>query len=54
VNDENTLRKAESRTDPYAIFIKRLRGGDPPGDWDGLFWKAATREAAFERRGSDS
>src|SRR5580700_7804138 len=40
VNDETTLRKAGSRTDPYAIFHKRLRGGDPPDDWDDLFRKA--------------
>ena len=37
VNDESTLRKAGSRTDPYAIFNKRLRAGNPPGDWDNLF-----------------
>ena len=40
VNDETTLRKAGSRTDPYAIFNKRLRDGDPPDGWDGLFRKA--------------
>jgi toxin YhaV len=40
VNDEASLRKAGSRTDPYAIFHKRLRGGDPPDDWDDLFRKA--------------
>jgi toxin YhaV len=37
VNDESTLRKAGSRTDPYAIFNKRLREGNPPDDWDDLF-----------------
>jgi toxin YhaV len=37
VNDESTLRKAGSRTDPYAIFNKRLRDGNPPDDWDDLF-----------------
>jgi toxin YhaV len=50
VNDETTLRKAGARTDPYAIFNKRLRDGDPPEDWDGLFLKAATRSAALRRR----
>jgi toxin YhaV len=33
VNDENTLRKAGSKTDPYATFEKRLSRGDPPSDW---------------------
>jgi toxin YhaV len=36
VNDENTLRKAGSKTDPYTTFEKRLSRGDPPGDWAGL------------------
>ena len=36
VNDETTLRKAGSRTDPYVIFNRRLRDGDPPDDWDDL------------------
>src|ERR1039458_3912578 len=27
---ESTLRKAGSRTDPYIIFNKRLRDGNPP------------------------
>src|SRR5271157_2762868 len=43
VNDETTLRKAGSQTDPYAIFNKRLRGGNPPDDWDDLFRKAGGR-----------
>jgi toxin YhaV len=50
VNDETTLRKAGARTDPYAIFNKRLRDGDPPDDRDGLFLKAATRSAALRHR----
>jgi len=53
VNDETTLRKAGSRTDPYAIFNKRLREGDPPDDWDDLFQKRKTSSAA-QRRHSDS
>lgn len=36
VNDETTLRKAGSKTDPYATFEKRLGRGDPPGDWTQL------------------
>jgi toxin YhaV len=27
------LRKAGSRNDPYAVFLRRLEAGDPPDDW---------------------
>ena len=37
VNDETTLRKAGSKTDPYALFTKRLQEGDPPDHWEDLF-----------------
>lgn len=33
VNDENTLRKAGAKTDPYAVFARKLAHGDPPSDW---------------------
>jgi toxin YhaV len=36
VNDENTLRKAGAKTDPYVIFEKRVRSGEPPDHWDDL------------------
>ncbi|QEE38671.1 MULTISPECIES: type II toxin-antitoxin system YhaV family toxin [unclassified Methylobacterium] len=36
VNDENTLRKAGSRSDPYAVFAQRLNAGDPPDGWEDL------------------
>lgn len=36
VNDSESLRKAGSRTDPYAIFCHMLDNGDPPGSWEGL------------------
>ncbi|WP_342149176.1 type II toxin-antitoxin system YhaV family toxin [Methylorubrum sp. SB2] len=36
VNDENTLRKAGGRSDPYAVFARRLDAGDPPDHWDDL------------------
>jgi hypothetical protein len=31
LNDERTLRKAESKTDPYCVFRGMLETGDPPG-----------------------
>ncbi len=36
VNDENTLRKEGDKNDPYAIFAKNLRNGNPPDDLDEL------------------
>lgn len=36
VNDEQTLRSAGSRSDPYAVFEKMLGRGNPPDDWDTL------------------
>lgn len=41
LNDENTLRKAGSKTDPYAVFLKRLDRGNPPDDWAALLKEAA-------------
>jgi len=32
VNDESTLRKEGDKNDPYALFAKTLKKGDPPGD----------------------
>jgi toxin YhaV len=50
VNDESTLRKAGSQTDPYVIFNKRLRDGDPPDGWDDLFRKADNASIPLRRR----
>ncbi|AGW13792.1 type II toxin-antitoxin system YhaV family toxin [Megalodesulfovibrio gigas] len=36
VNDEQTLRSAGSRSDPYAVFQKMLHCGHPPDDWAAL------------------
>ena len=41
VNDENTLRSAGSRSDPYAVFQRMLERGNPPDDWVAL--KAASK-----------
>ncbi|WEZ86641.1 type II toxin-antitoxin system YhaV family toxin [Pseudomonas sp. NyZ480] len=41
VNDEDTLRSAGSKSDPYAVFEKMLGCCNPPDDWDAL--TAATR-----------
>ena len=49
VNDENTVRKAGSRSDPYAVFKKRLDDGDPPDSWDHLL-RDASRPVARRKR----
>ena len=36
VNDENTLRSAGSKSDPYAVFQKMLERGHPPDAWAAL------------------
>ena len=36
VNDENSLRKEGAKIDPYMVFSKMLKLGNPPGKWDGL------------------
>ena len=33
VNDRDTLRKAGSASDPYAVFAHMLARGNPPDDW---------------------
>ena len=44
VNDENTLRKAGARSDPYAMFRHKLEMGNPPDDWRELLAEAARAE----------
>lgn len=51
VNDENTLRKAGSKTDPYATFERRLSRGDPPGDWATLLASVPDDSEAEKERG---
>ena len=36
VNDENTLRAYDSKTDAYQVFARMLQSGNPPDDWEGL------------------
>jgi len=43
VNDENTLRKAGARSDPYAVFTRRLDDGNPPDRWEELLKDAKRR-----------
>jgi toxin YhaV len=36
VNDEQTLRAAGSKSDPYTVFVKMLERGNPPDNWESL------------------
>jgi toxin YhaV len=36
VNDIDTMRARDSRTDAYEVFKRMLQAGAPPGDWDEL------------------
>lgn len=40
VNDERTLRKSGSKTDPYRVFLAMLEAGDPPGSMQELLRRA--------------
>lgn len=41
VNDENSLRAYDSKTDAYQVFARMLQSGNPPDDWEDLL--AATK-----------
>jgi toxin YhaV len=40
VNDERTLRKTGSKTDPYEVFRAMLEAGDPPSSMEQLLQRA--------------
>ncbi|MCW5824572.1 MAG: type II toxin-antitoxin system YhaV family toxin [Cyanobacteria bacterium TGS_CYA1] len=42
VNDEKTLRKDGDKNDPYAIFARGLRRGQPPDSFDALLSESET------------
>lgn len=44
LNDEASLRKAGSRTDPYGIFKRLLAKGRPPNKWEDLMIMAKKSE----------
>jgi toxin YhaV len=48
VNDETTLRKAGSQTDPYTVFTRCLQEGNPPDNWDILFREAEAAESRLD------
>jgi toxin YhaV len=40
VNDDETKRAYDSKTDAYAVFAKMLGSGRPPDNWDALLLEA--------------
>lgn len=36
VNDEDSKRAYDSKSDAYKVFAKMLKSGNPPDDWDAL------------------
>jgi toxin YhaV len=40
VNDERTLRQSGGRNDPYEVFRRMLKSGNPPNDWAALLKSA--------------
>ena len=49
VNDRDTLRKAGSASDPYAVFARMLGSGNPPNEWASLLDAARDISEAKER-----
>lgn len=50
VNDENTLRAYDSKSDAYKEFGRRLRDGVPPDSWNDLLREASTAAAVKRLR----
>ena len=50
VKDEQTLRSAGSKSDPYAMFEKMLERGNPPDDWDSLVAASRSDWSTQEKR----
>ena len=46
LNDEDTLRKRDAKTDVYAVFRKMLENSKVPNDFNELLTKAATTPGA--------
>lgn len=47
VNDEDSKRAYDSKTDAYNIFKKMLKNKRPPSDWNTLFKEAKKQDARF-------
>ncbi|MCC6805828.1 MAG: type II toxin-antitoxin system YhaV family toxin [Deltaproteobacteria bacterium] len=50
VNDEETKRAYDSKSDAYRVFAKMLANGSPPNDWDALLKHAKNAEVTNVER----
>lgn len=48
VNDENSKRAYDSKSDAYYVFKKMLDKGNPPNEWDDLFNEAQQESKRFK------
>ncbi|WIV87936.1 type II toxin-antitoxin system YhaV family toxin [Proteus appendicitidis] len=46
VNDFNTLRAYDSKSDAYKVFSSKLKAGKPPNDWQTLLKEASATAGA--------
>ena len=51
VNDEDTKRAYDSKTDAYKVFKKMLQKKCPPSDWETLLKEARANNARFKEDG---
>lgn len=49
VNDENTKRAYQSKTDAYRVFQKMLESGHPPDNWNDLIKEAKNQTHRLEQ-----
>jgi len=49
VNDENTKRAYNNKSDAYAVFKKMLAKGHPPNNWDELLKEAKNENSRFKK-----
>jgi toxin YhaV len=49
VNDENSKRAYDSKTDAYQVFKKMLESGNPPDDWNDLLKEAESETNRLEK-----
>ncbi len=49
VNDEDTKRAYDSKTDAYKVFKKMLQNKCPPSDWEALLKEAKTNSNRFKK-----
>lgn len=53
VNDENTLRSYENKSDAYLVFRKMLKNGNPPNDWESLLKETKKAAKHFKKSKND-